>query len=190
MLKINKYIIAGIICSFVSACGGDVKESLGLNRNAPDEFKVISKPPLSIPPNFSLRPPRDKKNGVSQSTTVPEDARKLLVTSGDANISKKIKRKGVTQGESSFLSKAGTANANPDIKRLIHEDQNPQASEDSFMKKLLKEDEEKKGPDSVVDAVKESDRIKENIRNDRPVTDGETPTLDTGNQGILNKIFN
>ncbi len=42
----------------LSACGnGTVKETLGLSRKAPDEFKVVARPPLSVPPQFNLRPP-------------------------------------------------------------------------------------------------------------------------------------
>ena len=38
-------------CSTIRKLGGNAK-------NAPDEFKVVNKPPLSMPPDFSLRPPR------------------------------------------------------------------------------------------------------------------------------------
>ncbi len=40
------------------ACGsGSARDSLGLRRSSPDEFKVISNQPLSVPPDFALRPP-------------------------------------------------------------------------------------------------------------------------------------
>ena len=42
----------------LAACGGDVKETLGLNKEAPDEFVVVSRPPLVVPPDFDLQPPR------------------------------------------------------------------------------------------------------------------------------------
>jgi hypothetical protein len=40
----------------VSGCGA--KRALGLERSAPDEFRVITKAPLVMPPDFALRPPR------------------------------------------------------------------------------------------------------------------------------------
>ncbi|KJS38300.1 MAG: hypothetical protein VR70_10355, partial [Rhodospirillaceae bacterium BRH_c57] len=45
------------LAATLSGCGGGVKETLGLNRQAPDEFQVVSRPPLAIPPEFKLRPP-------------------------------------------------------------------------------------------------------------------------------------
>ena len=40
----------------LSACdGGSVANTLGMNIEAPDEFTVVSRPPLSLPPEFNLR---------------------------------------------------------------------------------------------------------------------------------------
>jgi len=41
----------------MTGCEG-IKEQLGLNKKAPDEFTVITKAPLVMPPDFTLRPPR------------------------------------------------------------------------------------------------------------------------------------
>ena len=48
-------IIAAL--GIVVSCSGNVQDSLGLRRSAPNEFRVVSNPPLSLPPEFSLRPP-------------------------------------------------------------------------------------------------------------------------------------
>ncbi|MBT5517532.1 MAG: DUF3035 domain-containing protein [Rhodobiaceae bacterium] len=40
----------------VAACGGD-NQALGYSKNAPDEFNVVRKAPLILPPDFNLRPP-------------------------------------------------------------------------------------------------------------------------------------
>ena len=32
-------------------------KALGMNRVTPDEFRVVTKAPLIVPPDFSLRPP-------------------------------------------------------------------------------------------------------------------------------------
>jgi len=41
----------------LSGCGG-FKNALGLSKYAPDEFAVVSKAPLIIPPEFNLLPPK------------------------------------------------------------------------------------------------------------------------------------
>ncbi len=40
----------------LSACSNVTKEKLGLNKKAPDEFMVTTRPPLSLPPEYDLRP--------------------------------------------------------------------------------------------------------------------------------------
>ena len=40
----------------LGACGG-VRDTLGLAKRSPDEFTVVRKAPLSMPPDFNLRPP-------------------------------------------------------------------------------------------------------------------------------------
>ena len=43
----------------LSGCGGDdISRSFGLQRDAPDEFQVSTRAPLSMPPDFTLRAPR------------------------------------------------------------------------------------------------------------------------------------
>src|ERR1700749_332981 len=49
--------ILGLSALLLAGCG-EVRESLGLGRNAPDEFAVVDRPPLSMPPDFDLRPPQ------------------------------------------------------------------------------------------------------------------------------------
>jgi hypothetical protein len=38
-------------------CGGTVQEKLGMGKRAPDEFQVVRRAPLVMPPNYDLRPP-------------------------------------------------------------------------------------------------------------------------------------
>ena len=48
-------LLFGAVLS-LSACGG-TKEKLGLTKKAPDEFAVVRRAPLSMPPDYTLRPP-------------------------------------------------------------------------------------------------------------------------------------
>lgn len=45
----------------LSGCGTLSKAS-GASKSAPDEFKVLAKPPLVIPPEYALRPPQPGEN--------------------------------------------------------------------------------------------------------------------------------
>src|ERR1700759_3338402 len=43
----------------LAGCGGnDLSRTFGLTRDAPDEFTVTTRAPLSMPPDFSIRPPQ------------------------------------------------------------------------------------------------------------------------------------
>lgn len=52
----NKTTIAMLaVCCVLSACGV-TREQLGFEKNSPDEMLVVSRAPLSVPPEFGLRP--------------------------------------------------------------------------------------------------------------------------------------
>lgn len=42
----------------LGGCGEEMRKSFGLGKNAPDEFQVVRRAPLSLPPDFALRPPQ------------------------------------------------------------------------------------------------------------------------------------
>lgn len=63
----------------LSGCGG-IKEDLGLAKKAPDEFAVVKRPPLDMPPDFALRPPRPGERG-PQSAEMRDQARESLIGS-------------------------------------------------------------------------------------------------------------
>jgi hypothetical protein len=48
----------------LSACGGrSIQESFGLGKRAPDEFQVVRRAPLVMPPEYNLRPPEPGAEG-------------------------------------------------------------------------------------------------------------------------------
>src|SRR5208337_693148 len=58
----------------------DFKRSIGLEKTSPDEFAVESRAPLTIPPDFDLRPPQpgaprpQEKSADQQARQVIEQA--------------------------------------------------------------------------------------------------------------------
>lgn len=51
-------LAAVLAAGALSGCSQPVGESLGLGRRAPDEFQVVRRAPLVLPPDYSLRPPQ------------------------------------------------------------------------------------------------------------------------------------
>ena len=58
-----------------------IRQMVGLDRTGPDEFAVESRAPLTIPPDFDLRPPQP---GMArpQEVTAAEKARKAIDSAG------------------------------------------------------------------------------------------------------------
>jgi hypothetical protein len=56
--------------------------ALGLEKVVPDEFAVVSRAPLAVPPDYALRPPRPGA-APSQEVTPTEQARQTIFRAGD-----------------------------------------------------------------------------------------------------------
>jgi hypothetical protein len=59
----------------------DFRQAIGMDRVGPDEFAVESRAPLTIPPEFDLRPPQPGAPR-PQELTAAERARKVIDTAG------------------------------------------------------------------------------------------------------------
>lgn len=53
-------MLAVVLGSLLSGCGGaeTVQEALGYEQTGPDAMAVVKRPPLILPPDYQLRPPR------------------------------------------------------------------------------------------------------------------------------------
>jgi hypothetical protein len=202
--------IAALSVLALSACSNStVKDTLGLERAAPDEFRVVSRPPLSVPPQFSLRLPSNADVSPNQ-LTADKKARSIINgkevaidTAQDATIvaTKETKSHnkhgsgstkestGSSGAESQFLKNAGAGAADPTVRdQLVEEKYEVQTQkEERAWWDIMHKDEEKNDP--IVDSKKESDRIKKNEDEGKPVTEGKTPEVKAKEEGILTRIL-
>jgi hypothetical protein len=67
------------------AVGGcsDFKQTIGIEKVAPDEFSVENQPPLTIPPDFALRPPKPGAPRPQEASS-GEQAQKIFEDAGPA----------------------------------------------------------------------------------------------------------
>ena len=71
----NKAWVIGLGAALALAgCQGTVQEKLGLGKRAPDEFQVVRRQPLIIPPDYALRPPAPGEVGPAQSPSAEAQA--------------------------------------------------------------------------------------------------------------------
>ncbi|RED48527.1 beta-barrel assembly complex subunit BamF [Aestuariispira insulae] len=174
----RKRIILSLLAAagLLSACGGDAGSILGLEKKAPDEFTVVSRAPLSLPPDFGLRPP-DPNAKRANETSVREEARALLIDQKQIKRREEQARKEFGGGELALLTRADALAADGAIRRIVDDENTRLAIEsDTFVNDLLFW-KDKGEPGTIIDASAESQRIQENSGLGKPVTEGDTPMI-------------
>ena len=175
------------LAATLSACEGGIGDALGLGKSAPDEFAVVRNAPLTLPPDFTLRPPRPGEARPNEES-VREQARVALFNEAGA-LAIDDSTAAATQGEAAFVERAGAADVDPNIRHIVDREFSGYASEDeSFIDSLLFWQEEQP-PGEVVDAAAEAERLRENAEAGKPVTAGETPTIKRREKALLEGVF-
>ena len=160
----------------LSACEGGIGDALGLGKKSPDEFAVVRSAPLTLPPEFTLRPPRPGEARPSEESA-RDQAKSALLNEAGANPADDAAAEPSSQGEAAFIEQAGAADVDPNIRHMVDREFSGYASEDEgFIDSLIFWQEEEP-PGEVVDAAAEAERLRENIEAGQPITEGETPTI-------------
>lgn len=171
-------LLAGV--SAVSACSTDTGKILGLEKNKPDEFAVVSRAPLTLPPDYGLRPP-DPEGQRNQDLKPSQDAQRAVfgddVVQRRIDAEAKLTRSGTTKGEIALLNRTGAIDADPTIRRRVDEESAALAAEqDSFVDDLVFWRSKEK-PGDIVDTAEETRRIQSNEALGKPIDDGQTPII-------------
>src|ERR1700742_3336772 len=119
--KMRRTILLPMTCAAVGALllgGCSAFENLGGSKKvSPDEFKIVSHSPLTMPPNAELRPPRPREPR-PQETSTPDQAREALSpTMAARNVppDTKVARSG-DASEQALIAKAGAGGIDPNIR--------------------------------------------------------------------------
>src|SRR6185437_16216219 len=58
-MKLTRVAVAGLLLGAAGLAGcKSASAAFGLEKVTPDEFRVVTKAPLTLPPDYSLRPPQ------------------------------------------------------------------------------------------------------------------------------------
>lgn len=189
---VSALLVMGIA---LSACeGGEVRETLGITRKAPDEFVVVSRPPLSVPPEFDLKPPQP--GAISPHESTRNKARSALIGgsdatagAGDTAVDSVSVSDAATSSDAVFFKKLKVDEADPEIRQVLGVDATKKP-DTSNAKTLLDKLTTTNADQPTVDAKKEAERIRANKETGKPITEGETPTVDEKkNKSIIDRIF-
>ena len=131
-------LLCAAALALAGCASGEVRDTLGLTRAAPDEFKVVSRPPLSVPPDFTLRAPEPGAAPRAEVDTETKASRLFLKEEPEDTGSEEVQLyepEGETavvpvhsesvrsSGESLFLERLGAKNPDAEIRSKLAADQ-------------------------------------------------------------------
>lgn len=121
-------VFAALGASLLGGCASAGK-AFGVSKVTPDEYRVVAKAPLALPPDYSLRPPAPGEPR-PQELQPESQARAALLGRNNAA--------GRSNGETLLANKAGAERADPLIRYVVDDEFGDIAHKDeSFVKKVL-----------------------------------------------------
>src|SRR6266481_3648428 len=159
--------LALILC--LSGCDS-FSDALGLNRSAPDEFAVVIEPPLTVPPDFQLRPPTPGALRPQQISPRADAERALF--------ERQVPTVAAGSTENQILAKAQVERADPNIKKIVTKESTAIVPKDNSFVDQLMFWESKKAEipaESTVIAPEEAKRLRDNQLVGAPPDKGKTP---------------
>lgn len=211
-MKHTRYSLPLVLLALAACSGNDVSDTLGLQKSAPDEFVVVSRPPLVVPPEFDLKPPRPGEES-PHAVSTEQQARKLLLGTdgtGDGGtmtydefmssasddtdavataVMPVVASDAPTPSSASFMRRLGMEQADPNIRTELGEEvlNPPEAEKEagSLYEQIVGEEK----AEQVVDPKAEAERLRKNKDEGKSVTEGDTPTEDTTPKSVLERVF-
>lgn len=184
---------AGILAALsvsLAACGGEsLRDTLGYGKSAPDEFAIVTKAPLVIPPDYSLRPPQPGAPRPQEMEIQPGlGAQRALI--GDEAMAA-ASPTSQTPGEQALLEQTGATEADPRIRQVVNAETRSLVDQNkTFVDSVVFWKQPGAAPDErLVNPTGETQRIQQNDAEGKPVTEGETPTVKPKKEGWFSGIF-
>jgi Protein of unknown function (DUF3035) len=167
----------------LAACdsGTNYARTFGIARDAPDEFRVTTRAPLSMPPDFALHPPQPGATRPQEMTQRDQAAATLVpdtALSGDNGA--------MSAGQQALLQQAGPP-APANIRNQV--DSTPDPSSERSLTDRLMFWKSPPTPGTVVDASKETQRLRANAALGQSPEIGDTPIIQPKSSGFLGSIF-
>ena len=176
-----------VAAGLVSSCA-EVRDAAGLAKKSPDEFQVMARPPLSLPPNFNLTPPRP---GAPRPQTGSADQQAKAKILGRAPQSQPTipTPANLSAGEIALYSALALGSVTDEIRQTVDQETTGFVYERRYLIDKILDWIEDRPPGTRVDATKERRRLNQNKAKGKPFTDGETPRIERRRLGKLRRLF-
>ena len=170
----SQVLVLSVAAAVLGGCTG-LRQAMGIDKVSPDEFAIVTKAPLVLPPDYNLRPPAP--GTVRDDLIQPQELAQAALFGPEAT---PVEDGVVTAGEFALLSNSGAEGADPQIRTVLASEASSLTQKDrGFTDRILFwQANAPSGYDTtVIDASAEADRIRNNQAIGRPVNEGETPTI-------------
>lgn len=170
--RASALLATGLALMVLTACSGTVQERLGLSRRAPDEFQVVRRQPLVVPPDYRL--PAPGTPSPAQSTNVASRDAQSTLFGGLSGAASSTGTSGPSAAEEALLA-ALPGDAAPDIRaRLLTENTELTQIDESRFLFILDWQRDRmtrsEGVTTPLDPVAEAERLEAEGRSARVVT--------------------
>jgi DUF3035 family protein len=160
-MSVNRVIVATALVAAAGLAGcQSTQKALGMSKVTPDEFRIVTKAPLVVPPDYALRPPAPGEPR-PQELQPESAARNALLGQREAEQR--------SDGEKLLVAKAGAEKADPLVRYVVDDEFGDIAhKEKSFADKVMfwkKDDQPAQakpaldGSNTPVDAAAEQERV-------------------------------
>lgn len=157
------YFFIFILILTINSCS-KIRESAGVTRKSIDEFQVIKNPPLVIPPDFNLLPPNQLK--VKNIDDIDKELAQEILFGLDA---KEIQTPRQLSTINQILSKADALEVSSSIREEINQEFSQEIKTDDIFEFNWEDELE------VLDAIKESERIRNKKFEGESIANDEVP---------------
>lgn len=199
--------IAAVLAGGALLAGcGQVRDALGYDKDPPDEFQVVARAPLALPPNYDLRPPEPGAARPQEQSPTDAAAARILGRRAAPSAAAPTRSAGIsagptvqaaprapvsvqTGGIASLREQLRLDEAEPNIRQVVNRETADFVYETEYPIDKLLFWKDKPEPGVVLDADKESKRLRENAALGRPVDTGTTPTIERKRGGIFQGLF-
>lgn len=188
MSTLLRTLPAFALLSALAGCGPDTARTLGLTRDAPDEFQVTTRAPLSMPPDMSNLPVPRPGASRPQERSARDQAEAALVPSLALENPRARAGTAPSGAESALVAQAGRAPGG-DIRRRVDEESLRLERPDRSLTDRLMFWREAPPAGIPVDPGRESRRLRENAALGRESTDGQTPIIQPARRGFFESLW-
>jgi Protein of unknown function (DUF3035) len=169
----------------LAACSADLTRTFGFTRDSPDEFTVTTQAPLTIPPDYTIRPPRP---GAPRPQDVPDQVAAQEALIPQAALTSGSDSAALSPGQQALIQQAGPPPPANIRTQIAQEQSQLNGGGQSFADRLMFWRSQQ--PAGIaVDPQKESQRLREDAALGQSPTVGQTPIIQPKPRGLLEGIF-